>query len=235
MSVISAFPLHLRTSRRDIRIAPGTFSARRFRSGADTLGFAETLLKRYIDRGWLEPIHSYVLRKVRIGIAIQHLHRHQQVNIAPRLALTVRTWNVHLSPNPFTPIESLSRMQQETQRIRTVTQRRETHFAEHLVEQIVARKRRLEMNAVFSLTFPSVPRLPEVKRVVRREAHIIEDQPVSTPVAEQTIDRRMPERKTNNEIHRGVEAPMDLNRLTDQIIQTIDRRIIAQRERLGRV
>jgi hypothetical protein len=31
------------------------------------------------------------------------------------------------------------------------------------------------------------------------------------------------------------EPPLDLNRLTDQVVQAIDRRIIAQRERLGRV
>jgi hypothetical protein len=29
--------------------------------------------------------------------------------------------------------------------------------------------------------------------------------------------------------------PVDVNRLTEQVIQAIDRRIIAQRERLGRI
>jgi hypothetical protein len=29
--------------------------------------------------------------------------------------------------------------------------------------------------------------------------------------------------------------PIDLNRLTDQVVQAIDRRIIAHRERMGRI
>jgi hypothetical protein len=38
-----------------------------------------------------------------------------------------------------------------------------------------------------------------------------------------------------NRTNHPAPVPVDVHRLTDQVIQAIDRRIIAQRERLGRI
>jgi hypothetical protein len=73
-----------------------------------------------------------------------------------------------------------------------------------------------------------------VPRVVRRSGAVGtgDDQP---PAAE-TFAAASRTRPATAQVPGHGELPsLDLNRLTDQVVQAIDRRIIAQRERLGRV
>jgi len=55
----------------------------------------------------------------------------------------------------------------------------------------------------------------------------------SDPAAATRSDTR-PGSKTRDQVPRVPPPTFDLNGLTDQVIRAIDRRIIAQRERLGR-
>lgn len=76
---------------------------------------------------------------------------------------------------------------------------------------------------------------PSLKRVFRHTAKSLDD----TAAAAATVrtGREMPGvvagRDTN--AASAVQAPVDITRITDQVMQALDRRIVAQRERMGRV
>jgi hypothetical protein len=202
------------------------------------LKFASALQERYTERDWLNPLNRFILQMPRIGTTIQHLHRQQQISIAPNLALTVLKWMTpsvnadHTIPAPTLPH---LRHQRETQLLKTVTQKRETHLLEQVVEQIIAHKKRVEVTSQPSFTGSSVSQVPDIKRVVRQTIPPKTDQTLISPETKQGFEGKRQENKTAHEMYREPDMPININRLTDQIIQTIDRRIIAQRERLGRV
>jgi hypothetical protein len=238
MSVSTNFPTVLQTSRRDIRVNRGKLNLFGRTLDAGALIFASALRKRYMERDCLNPFQSFILRRNRVGATIQHLHRHQHINLAPNLALTVLNWTTSAANVDHYDLLSIMpqlRRQREIQLIVTVTQRRETHLIEQLVDQIVARKARTEIGFESSPAQPLVPQIAEVQRVVRRESPSKTDQTLIAQNVDQTTEGKAQERKISNENYRAPESPVDLNRLTDQIIQAIDHRIIAQRERLGRV
>lgn len=60
-----------------------------------------------------------------------------------------------------------------------------------------------------------------------------ERRPPSDPAAATTLQAR-PDRMLRDRVTRAPQPIVDVNGLTDQVIRAIDRRIIAQRERLGR-
>jgi hypothetical protein len=239
MSRTSNFPIVLRTSRRDILITGGkslNFLNRPHEPGA--LCFVGALRDRYLAREWSDPLNRFILGKNRIGAAIQHLHRHHQISITPNLALTVLNWTNHPRiSDRHVPVPSVPhlRHQQSTELIRAVIQKKETHRLELLVDEILTKKRRVEVKSQPSLAGNSAPQMREVKRVARRTATPTTDQAPMDLVTAQRMEGKPQERKTSNQTFRSPDAPIDINRLTDQIIQKIDHRIIAQRERLGRV
>jgi hypothetical protein len=77
--------------------------------------------------------------------------------------------------------------------------------------------------------------VPPVPRVVLKQASIQSDQAVSRarPVGVLSPDDALQTRPTPRQ--QPATAGVDLNRLTNEVIQTIDRRIIAERERMGRI
>lgn len=237
MSVSPNFPILLRTSRRDIRVNRG--KANRFGQPPDAgaLKFVSARLKRYIERDWLDPFHRFILRRNRIGAAIQHHHQHQQINIAPNLALTVLNWTSQSADTEH--FDLISRMphvryQRETQLIKTVIQRREAQLIEQLLDQVVERKARVEIRSGPSAARPSIPQMAEIPRVIRRAIPSKIDQALVNQDVNQRMEGKPQERKISNENYRVPEPALDINRLTDQVIQKIDHRILAQRERLGR-
>ena len=72
-------------------------------------------------------------------------------------------------------------------------------------------------------------------RRVLRGAHPGESEPrpAPAPMTESRRDART-DVKTGDRMVRAAESALDVNGLTDRVIQAIDRRIIAQRERMGR-
>src|SRR5262245_35818282 len=135
MNATINFPVLLRTSRRDIRVNRGKINLLHRYFDTGPLKLADMLLKRYMKRDWSDPFHSFILRRNRIGATIQHLHRHQQITVAPNLALTILNWASRSAKadhsNSFSAMPRL-RYQRETQLIKTVTRRRETHLMEQL-------------------------------------------------------------------------------------------------------
>jgi len=86
-----------------------------------------------------------------------------------------------------------------------------------------------------------IPPVKPVPRVVRRPAvvTIADGQPL-TPATNVAVSGQRPVVTSGTgQAGRGQPAmnlgPMDINHLTDHVIQAIDQRIIAQRERMGRI
>jgi hypothetical protein len=125
-------------------------------------------------------------------------------------------------------------------------EREERTLREQLVQYLGTRGKRIEAMATpASLTARGLHKAPSpgmsadlslarpVPRVVRRlVAESAPDDRQLIPATATTLPglQSMVASRTNP----PAPAPIDVHRLTDQVIQAIDRRIIAQRERLGR-
>lgn len=213
--------------RRPYAIAPSGCSA-----------FIQAILGRYglrLERG--SPL-ALVLRQSLPGTLSQSVYHQTRVLAAPRLALTVASWS-HVI------LAGLTNGAVPGQSGRDFLKRVEILSAEQLVRHLISREKRIEYLATAGM--PDTP--------LRNPRHaVIPDGVEKTPgisrrlapaVAkmarrneEPAADNRPPAAKTLPVAgdQRSVAPPaIDLNRLTDQVIQAIDRRIVAQRERLGRV
>jgi hypothetical protein len=188
--------------------------------------FVQAIMERYT--GWQThwPSLDLVLRQNPSGMTMAPIYHQVQMQVVPRLNLTIQG-------------ETLIRHQQSIERV-------ERTLRAQLVQSLSTRGTRIEAVATqggltangFNNT-PSpgmgaaLPLARPISKAVRR------------PVAEPAPDNRrlaadismtLPGRRPIVAGRTDPPAPaaIDMNRLTDQVIQAIDRRIIAQRERLGR-
>ena len=121
------------------------------------------------------------------------------------------------------------------------------HHQEQVIQRLVQRITRVESGRQQApspapvngkLPAPAPAFTPAVPRILRRPGPVMIDSadngrpaPVPAPVSRPESQR--PPDLAGGSVT-GVTA-VDINRLTDQVVQTIDRRIIAHRERLGRI
>lgn len=262
MSLIPFIPVILRTSRRDIRITRSKFPAPGFSPIVKAARFAQTLLRRYLERGWFEPYTALVFRNTRIGACVHyrnqylqtqsntnkhihlqtHLHTNQQtylqMQVIPKLSLTVLTWGTP----PNRPVESIQtlpapqlHLNPETQALKTLVMKNGSKPLEQLADQIIVQKKRLELLEDATMAPSPAVLTPATRRVFRNVAPPSADQLEITRVVEQKVAEKFHEGKSNPLLQEKPQAPIDINTLADQVIRQIDHRIIAQRERLGKV
>ncbi|MFZ2162585.1 MAG: hypothetical protein WAW02_10240 [Sideroxyarcus sp.] len=75
---------------------------------------------------------------------------------------------------------------------------------------------------------------PTLARVLRHVAKANNDE--SSVAATARTEKETPDKGSVREMKAAaVQSPVDITRITDQVMQALDRRIVAQRERLGRV
>ena len=190
------------------------------------------------------------------GITLQPAVHRTRLHLAPHLRLTVlarsgpegapssgrgmRRWPEQGRPAASRPAGQPSASAPGPQPLELVVGRLqagrlvETVPVETIVDRLARRGVRVET--------VGTPRLPvsqsegstagatrPVPRIVRRSATVETGDNQSQAAADSSPRHAMAQGPV-----RG-EPPLDLNRLTDQVVQAIDRRIVAQRERLGRV
>jgi len=175
--------------------------------------FARAIRRRYEGRRVAWPLLALVFTRLHLTVRSCRVYNHTQIHLTPHLELT-------------------------------------------LVQRLIARGERIEAMGAAGLSVGphpgsgqrASPRIGEgaplritgamaqpVSRVVRRSGSI--------PVSPEVAPPMPPVRRFASDL--GFQTadsgrktvafgPTDLNRLTDQVIQAIDRRILAQRERLGR-
>jgi hypothetical protein len=208
-------------------------------SGADA--FVQALMERY--NGWQTHWSSLDLafRQRPAGMTMSPIYHQVQMHVAPRLHLTIQG-ETHILHQRS--IERVGRTLRE-QLVHHLRVKRT--LREQLVHYLSARGTRIDAvatqgsltasgfnNALSPGTRADLPLARPIPRVVRRPVTELAPEnpgaPVETPM---TLSGRRP--AVVSRTSPPAPAPVDVHRLTDQVIQAIDRRIVAQRERLGRI
>jgi hypothetical protein len=188
--------------------------------------FVQAIMERYTGWQMRGASLDLVLRQRAPGVTMSPLYHQVQMQVAPRLSLIVQGETRVLHERSIERVERTLR--------------------EQLVRDLSARGTRIDAVATPGSLTPSgfnnapapgtranLPLARPVSRVVRRPVSVFTPDnrglPAETPM---TLPGRRP--AVVSQTHPPDPTPMDVNRLTDQVIQAIDRRIIAQRERLGR-
>jgi hypothetical protein len=227
----------LKTALREIRASANGAAAIRWglEIGA-TAEFAQAVLRRYGYRLALGQPPGMVVRQPAPPIALYTAYQRTQVQLAPRLALAWWIHTVSGGPSVEQLLESRVVLAPPA-RIVPVQQRLEI-----LLDRLTAREIRLESVAATGVAPSSVkaiaPAEPPVPRVVRRAAAAATPSPHPGP---DTLP--LPGRPAAQSFSACSPAgapppvtlsPGEVNHLTDQVLQVLDHRMIAHRERLGR-
>ena len=172
---------------------------------------AMSILGRYQAGPLPYPAAAFVLRDARPLTFIDARRRNTHLQLAPRLALSLAY-----------------RLIRRSERIEAGRRQLQPQETSPLAQQV----------ASFMDNRPSAPDygpfLAPAQREIRRAVHIESEDlraPSSRPRRTGTID----DYQKNATSSAAKTVPVDVNRLTEQVIQNIDRRIVAQRERFGRL
>ena len=244
----------LKTSPRDVRVtAGGLLVGPPLERGRAVSRFARSIARRYEEFHLRPPSVAFVFRQTRPGVMSIQRYQPIQVHLSTHFALTV-------SPAP-TPRGSASltfARQIETQVLRQqIVHTVQEHWQiESFVHRLAAREIRLDSAAAAEaatvhikpashvlpgVAFPTSPApswatTRPVPRVLRRAAPPSPDESTASPPANSTPASRDETRLKNSwPSSPQSPAPVDINHLTEQVVQAIDRRMIAHRERRGRV
>lgn len=245
----------LNRARRDVRASRnGLRLAHRPTRRETSAEFAAALLARYADRQMGPAGLDLVLLRTRAPAAGQHIVNRLAVQVQPRLQLLLRAGSPPGSPGVATvPVPALQTLVRPLTRL--LRERIETQTT---VERLLARQVRAEgpasasgvptslaqaapalpAMATLARGRPPVPPVPAIPRVIRRSA----PPPVAQPearglgqAAPSFQDRAWPDsQRRAGAAQPGFSSPADLDRLTEEVVRAIDRRIVAHRERLGR-
>lgn len=214
--------------------------------------FVAAIAQRYTASSAILRQASMLLRSP-VGLTLQPTYQTNQLNWSPHLKLTVLA---DPSPNLVqeksnilpTTFQSASRQQRgqavrlplqiQPQTHRSIERHTDVLATEHLTRQLTTRWQR--MDAISSQHAPSqsspAARLPPAPRIVRHRGltNISTDISATPP-----RDRSSPPANWESQIgpNRSVtKTPeVNINQITDQVVQAIDRRLIAYRERMGRL
>jgi hypothetical protein len=188
------------------------------------------------------------------GVILNSVHQHHSVHLRPHLSFTVlhrQSVLSHSIDSAPTPPAS-NRITTAPTKQYPLTFRRITQ-PERLIEQIETRRERVERRTMSQFVISTVQSqktairtapIQEVPLLVVKSSPKALRQPVSEstvarPLAP-TVDNetlmapRAIQPKPSGQIGQPLGA-IDVNRLTDQVVQAIDRRLLAHRERMGRI
>lgn len=240
----------LRTAVRDVRVtAAGLLQARQMLPAMRMVEFAQAMLQCYDRQPWLWQALNLIFRQFRTPVNLENVHHHSHTHLAPRLALTV----VRKLAQPERQQAAGAFIPALQRAIANTSGSAASSYLidrEHLVYRLSARYQRVTENEQVMLVHQSrqmkdtasevampgrfeLPIMETVSRVFRRAKPIVNESGISSP-SERGFRATPQEDKSATKLASPPAAAIDVNRLADQVIQTIDRRIVAQRERLGR-
>ncbi len=219
------------------RVIAGAFRIARLPAdrGA-TSTFALAIMRRYASRQVVQPVIQMILRRNLPAVTLRSSYGH--VHVTPRFALTVVT------EQATGPVEAAPSG-------RLTSRPRAHRLIDTFVQRLIGRKARTDSlpvvgpsvggRVVASVSTSMIPALArQVPRIVYRgPSREVSDYAGEAPrVATPSADAERapwPPRPHPAESPRPSAVPdVDIGHLTDRVVQAIDRRIIAYRERLGR-
>jgi hypothetical protein len=207
------------------------------------LSFAERLLRRWrIERLSVTPL-GLIFRRARparvepVSIAVTHLGGRVVLDLRPRIDLTVV--RPVATSSDETPGSATTVLRETRERL--VLRRATARPVEKLVERVLARAVRVESTALSTprprtSSFPAGPARPSTALVVRQE--LVREQ--------RGMDRDRGAHRSAADAQAAltqVTLPeplaalplLDVEALTDRVVASIDRRIVVEAERTGRV
>jgi hypothetical protein len=240
----------VRSSAGGLRVVTGT------RPGSLAAAFAMALLARYRGRQERRCGVDFAFRRRPPSVTLQPVYQRLGLHVAPRLSLTVLA--------PPRPAEALGAPAAPTRWVGWVERQvvREpilqppgAAVRERLVTHLVTERERVEAGATpgrrvvdrgdaeslvpsrgrFAPTAPPVPRVVHRPGAAQPAEHARPAVPTGSTGSGEGHGQSGAKRLVGNAESLSGPRPVDVKRLTDQVIQAIDQRIIAQRERLGRV
>jgi hypothetical protein len=204
--------------------------------------FAKNIAARFTGRAWLWAPEGFVFRLDRPANSSQYFHNHVLLQIAPSLALTVLSSPKQplITPDhPLLPSMPRSMLGKESEALHRVVRSTRSVMPEELVERLILHRRRIERENHQRIdetpVRSAVSFVPPAGRVLRHSAPV---KPEHQDVKQQGPKNYSGFEQPPESIYRPVSrlAPeLNVNQLTDQVIRMIDQRILAQRERLGKV
>ena len=265
MKAEPVIPILLRTSHADVRVTRSRLPITVISGGPAAEQFAHNLIARYTGIEQHGSRAGLQFRRAGVGAGIQVHQHFQDASryyrwqtqlksqVLPRIQLTVLNWaarHAGMVPSAASPVRPgrgdensetqrnlpapQTRIQPEIQITRSITMRQVSQQAGNLVELVVAQKKRVEMS-VNGVSQSSQPAVSAPGRVLRKADAPVADEAAITSLVQQKVRERFDEQK-NAPLAQGMpQPPVNINQLADQVIRQIDQRIIAQRERLGKV
>jgi len=207
------FRLHAREVRRR---ATGLRCATRTTLQPSAIDFARRLSLRYQSWTTALPCLAQILPVLRPTLIAQQ--QRYSINLAPRLALNLRR------------VETILRVHTPAQvGDNEAENRRRARPGEDLVPRIFARAEREEARPAHR---------PQTTQRVLARPNATQAEIASVPTMERAqhiAPAAMIERNASAGPQSLEPAPLDVKRLTNEVIQVLDRRIMAERERLGRI
>lgn len=238
----------------DMRVtSTGISAGRRMSLLADSSEFARSIAERYSLRQTLWANAALKVRRRGAEGSVQSSQHHLHVNIMPRLNFTAinlctlppvpaegkgHSWPVMEKivlmrlggVTPLLPTEDLlqgnlvRRLVTRGERVEEIVRQRRTKFLIHDAGEI-ARMPVPEQTISIGKPAQKVVRHAAGPKQIAEQAGAGERRPAGCPGPHfEPVPATLPQLPA-----------LDINRLTEQVIQAIDRRIIAQRERMGKV
>lgn len=240
----------LRLAHRDLRVIAFGMGATRRLSAVE---FAHGVLARYLNLQAEVSAPEVALGRLHPRVTIRNTWRHAHTHLAQRLSLTIFGWKGQSLNRPAAGPLAL-RLCVKPERLTHAQRPRlavsiKTAAIEQLATRLIARGGRVEgvqedtpvdsrraKAVVIDGAAParlSVSAPAPVEKVVRRSKPVEIERNISSQSNEVASAAPQSQAKAENPWQQSNGVAIDVNRLTDQVIQAIDRRIVAQRERMG--
>jgi hypothetical protein len=246
-------------SHRDIRVTArgnGRVIAGRIGQRPLAMAMAQSIIRRYETRQTLPSVVDLIFKRFLPPTVMQPVYASTEINLSHHLMLRLA---LGLRLPPYAP--DAERKEADQGRMILAEPLPEYYKINTLIERIIARENRIDsLRSRRAGEFPPGPNaqaLPvsstsraraqaaddglPVELVHRRTSPVKIDEPVTHPRKDDPAPARDEDYKnTLSSRVAGVQkvgalSPLDIKNLTDQVVQTIDKRIIAYRERTGRV
>jgi hypothetical protein len=253
----------LKRAAHDIRLSRAEDFRPRTQSTTNAGDFAQSVIDRYAGVTTGRPgLLERVYRRLACSIFLQRIYQHPVDTPPARLALTLLFPRLAspaaAEPSSQQTVPPLPRVEIPlAEHLRAVLTRRFTResHVEETAHQIIARSRQIEERITASARrveagarsqrqsdtagegvsppAPSQPPVTPVSRVFTRSTATGEGGE-SSPAPSHEPTAASAARRSSAGASPADNPPVDLNQLTEEVIRAIDRRIIAQRERMGR-
>lgn len=220
-----------------------------------SLSLSQAIIARYaaMERRW--PAMALVFDQPdRAGIAVSHSHHntHSPIFINPRILLRMLVSQPavkqHVTVNRLV-VQSIGGKELPMKLVTSSRPEQTLHEQSDVIMRVIQRSVRVESE--LKNIRPTRPaslsqgkmmpeeniasvRTPILARVYRRTAQANDDKSIDAVTTRAESEKTSPTLSRDKNMS-DIQSQVDITRITDQVLHALDKRIVAQRERLGRI